>query len=269
MNTSLRLLSAAGLGAGLMYLFDPDSGKKRRSLIGNKVTHATRVAGEVTGKTRRDLRNHLLGACAQAESLFRTEEVADPTLEARVRSKLGRVVSHPRAIEVEADNGLVILAGPILAREEHPLLDSVTTIQGVTDIENRLELHEEPGDIPALQGRRLRPRERLGVRKNWSPTSRLLATCAGGALALYGTKRRGVFGSVIGSVGLGIVMRALINVETSAHVGVDGGRAVIDSQKTIHIDAPVGEGFNCWSPPERVSEIMSHVHELRCPTLTR
>ena len=110
MNTGLKLLSAAGVGAGLMYLFDPDRGKRRRALIGNKMTHTARVAGEV--------------------------------------------------------------------------------------------------------------------------------------------------------------LRALANVGARTPAGLDA-EPVIDSQKTIHVDAPVDESFNCWSPPERVSDVISHFHELRCPTFTR
>jgi hypothetical protein len=82
MNKGLRLISAAGMGAGLMYLLDPARGKRRRALIANKVTHAARVTSEVTGKTRRDLRNHLLGAIAEIESLFQTREVSDDVLQA-------------------------------------------------------------------------------------------------------------------------------------------------------------------------------------------
>jgi hypothetical protein len=268
MNTGLKLLTAAGAGAGLMYLFDPDRGKRRRALIGNKMTHAAKVAGEIKGKTQRDLRNHVRGACARAESLFRTREVSDAALAARVRSKLGRVVSHPSAIAVKTDDGRVILTGPILASEEHPLLNSITSIRGVKNIENCLELHEQAGDIPALQGGRPRQRERFGMLTgNWSPTTRLIATATGGALALYGAKRRGGFGSAIASFGLGFVIRALTNVETTAHIGVAGEHPVRDGKEAINIDA--GEGFDYWSPPERASDIPSHVHELKCSTLTR
>jgi len=123
------------------------------------------------------VRNHLLGICSEVESLFRPVDVTDQVLEARVRSKLGRVVSHPRAIEVKALEGEVILTGPILSNEEHPLLDAVAGIQGVKNIQNCLELHEEAGEIPALQGGRPRQGERFGILKtNWSPTSKLLAT---------------------------------------------------------------------------------------------
>src|SRR5512141_3002943 len=100
MNKGLRLMSAAGAGAALMYLFDPDRGKRRRALARNEMTHAAKVAGDMTGKIRRDVRNHVLGVLAEAESLFRKNgALSDDVLEARVRSKLGRVVSHPSAIE--------------------------------------------------------------------------------------------------------------------------------------------------------------------------
>jgi hypothetical protein len=72
MKKGLSLLGAAGVGAGLMYLFDPHRGNKRRALIANKVTHAKKVVGEVADKTGRDVRNHLLGAISEVQSVFRT-----------------------------------------------------------------------------------------------------------------------------------------------------------------------------------------------------
>ena len=264
MNKGLRLLGAAGAGAGLMYLFDPDRGKRRRAWVGNKTTHVVKVAGDVTGKTGRDVRNHLQGAMAQIGSLFQSNDVSDDVLQARVRTKLGRIVSHPSAIEVKADNGLVLLAGPILAKEEHYLLEGVSRVRGVKTIQNLLEAHEEAGDIPALQGGRERQPERFGVMKeNWSPTTRLVATAVGGALALYGAKRLGVLGSALGSLGLGVITRAITNIETGALVGLDSERKAIEIQKTINIDSPVERVFDYWSHPENFPEFMSHVREVR------
>lgn len=264
MNKGLRLMSAAGLGAGLMYLFDPDRGKRRRALVANKVTHAARVAGDQTGKTGRDLRNHLQGVVATIESLFQTTEDSDDVLQARVRSKLGRVVSHPSAIEVKALNGLIILSGPILAKEVHPLLDTVIRIHGVKNIENRLEAHEQAGDISALQGGRPRRGQGFGpLKTNWSPTTRLVASAAGSALLVYGAKRRGVAGTMMSSVGLGILTRALTNFETRRFLGIDGVRKVIEIQKTINIEAPVDRVFTYCSHPENFPDFMTHVLEVR------
>lgn len=264
MNRAIGLLSAAGIGAGMMYLFDPDRGKRRRALVRNKAEHASKIATAAAGKTQRDVRNHLLGAFADLESLFRSEEVSDDVLEARVRSKLGRIVSHPHAIEVKAVEGVVILTGPILADEVHPLLDTVIVVNGVTNIDNRLEIHECAGEVPALQGGRKRQGERVGPFKTtWSPTTRLLAAATGGALTIYGLKRRGVVGSTLSSLGTAVVTRALTNLEARRLVGLDGTVRGIDVEKTININASVDRVFTYWSHPENFPEFMCHVREVR------
>jgi uncharacterized membrane protein len=71
-------------------------------------------------------------------------------------------------------------------------------------MENRLEVHPEAGDVPALQGgRHGRPAP------NGSPTARLMTGTAGGALAAYGAKRRDAMGAALGIVGLGLLARGL------------------------------------------------------------
>ena len=70
----------------------------------------------------------------------------------RVLSKPGRVVSHPRAIQVTTDQGRVTLSGLILADEVDELLSCVSSVRGVAIIENQLEVHERAGDVPGLQG---------------------------------------------------------------------------------------------------------------------
>jgi hypothetical protein len=157
MKKGLALMSAAGLGAGLMYFLDPDRGKRRRALLRNKAVHMKHIAGDTAVKTERDLRNRLRGAVAQLESLWvNNGPVSNDVLEARVRSKLGHVVSHPHAIAVKASGGVIMLTGEIFADEVHPLLDAVIATRGVKNIENHLEAHEQAGDISALQGGRAR-----------------------------------------------------------------------------------------------------------------
>ena len=265
MRKSLALMSAAGAGAGLMYFFDPDRGKRRRALLRNQAVHIKKIAGDAAGKTGRDVRNHLHGAVSELESLFVEKgAVSNDVLQARVRSKLGRVVSHPSAIEVKAVDGLIILTGQILVDEVHPLLDSIISIRGVKNIENHLEAHDQAGDISALQGGRVRSGEGFGpLKTNWSPTTRLLVGGVGGTLALYGAKRHDVAGTLMSSLGVAVLTRALTNFETKRLLGIDGERNVIEIQKTINIDAPVDRVFTYWSHPENFSEFMSHVQEVR------
>lgn len=233
MKKAAGLISAATIGASLMYLFDPDRGGRRRGEIRNKVRHINHIATDAAGKTGRDLQNHIIGVVSEMQSLLRREKVSDDVLEARIRSKLGRIVSHPHAIEVKAIEGLVILRGPILTAEVHPLLNAVAVIRGVRNIENHLELHETPDDVPALQGGKRRMGERFGPFKTtWSPTTRLIAGIAGGALTIYGGKRRDAVGSFMGSVGLGVLARAFTNLEARQLVGMNGRVKEIEITKT-------------------------------------
>ena len=239
MNRTVALIGAGGIGAGFMYLFDPDRGKRRRAEIRNKARHINRIAIDAAGKTQRDLRNRLLGVRAEIGSLVCSDEVADDVLKARIRSKLGRLVSHPHAIEVKVVDGRAILTGPILAAEVVPLFEGISSIGGLKSVENLLELHQN-ADTPALQGGKRRIPERFGPFKTrWSPTTRLVAGIAGGTLTIYGGKRRGVLGSAMSAVGVGMLARALTNSETRRLVGMDVNVKGNDIEKTITIDAPV------------------------------
>jgi osmotically-inducible protein OsmY len=62
-----------------------------------------------------------------------------------------------------------MLSGAALANELDELLSTVRGVRGVEDVENQLQVHETPGDVPSLQGAR-GPRgkaERGGDR--WEP----------------------------------------------------------------------------------------------------
>ena len=58
------LIAAVGLGSGLMYVFDPVLGKRRRALIrdrANRVKRMSRRLAESVGRTARDLANRTHG----------------------------------------------------------------------------------------------------------------------------------------------------------------------------------------------------------------
>jgi hypothetical protein len=204
MNKGVTLAIGLAAGARLMYLLDPDRGKRRRALLRDKVKHGVHKASDAIETAAFDLSHRASGLVAETRSRLRKEEVSDPVLVDRVRSKIGRVVSHPRAIEVTADQGRVTLSGPILAGEVNDLLSTVAAVRGVASVENRLEVHQEAGDVPALQGeRRGRPAA------HGSPTARLMTGTAGGALAAYGAKRGDAMGAALGVVGLGLLARGL------------------------------------------------------------
>lgn len=141
-----------GVGAALMYLFDPERGNRRRALLRDKVFHVAHSTGEKVDVKSRDAANRLHGLLARTKSLVTRERVPDTLLAERVRSRIGHVVSHPGSIEVTVQDGRVTLVGPALTREVDPLLCEVERVRGVAGVENKLELHEEPGSVPGLQG---------------------------------------------------------------------------------------------------------------------
>jgi uncharacterized membrane protein len=258
------LITGVGLGAGLSYWFDPDRGKRRRARVRDKVAHGFNVASDAIGKTSRDIENRASGALAGLGSLLRCEEVTDDVLVARVRSKLGRFVSHPKAIEVTAADGHVTLTGPILAREVDSLLSCVSSIPGVKEVEDRLEAREQAGSVSALQGEQARSGERCELMQaNWSPTARLFVGAAGGALMTYGARRKDILGVLSGACGSGLLARALTNIEVARLFGVGTGRRAVEIQKAINIAAPVEEVFDFWLRHENFPTFMSNVREVR------
>ena len=209
MNKGLTFGTGLGLGTGLMYLLDPDRGRRRRALLRDKCMWAARKTGEGIKVTARDLRNRTQGITHLHSS---SEPVDDRKLAERVRSKLGRVVSHPGAIQVDAQNGAVTLSGPILVEEMPELLACVNRVNGVNQVINNLEAHEQADNHPALQG----GRERQGAhfeffQENWSPAARVLAGAAGASLAAYGGTRRDALGAGLGTAGLLLLTRGITN----------------------------------------------------------
>ncbi|HEX9422648.1 MAG TPA: BON domain-containing protein [Pyrinomonadaceae bacterium] len=225
MNKGLAFGAGLGIGTGLMYLLDPDRGKRRRALLRDKLASATRKAGEGIEITARDFSNRAQGIAANIQSRLSSAETDDAVLVDRVRSKLGRIVSHPGAIEVASENGNVSLSGPILEAEVDNLLTCVKQIQGVNGVANNLEVHKEAGNHPALHG----GRERQGyqfefLQENWSPAARLLAGVAGASLAVYGGTRRDALGAGLGAAGLLLLTRGITNTEFKRLARLDDGR---------------------------------------------
>lgn len=141
----LGLGIGAGAGMGLMFLLDPVRGKRRRGLALDKTAAAARSVFRGFGKTARDLEHRAHGLAVETRSKMRHEPVIDDVLVARIRSKLGRLISHPHEIEVSASAGVVRLAGRVHLREVIELLSGVSKIDGVSRIDNHLEVYTDSG----------------------------------------------------------------------------------------------------------------------------
>lgn len=173
----------AGLGAGLMYLLDPEGGPRRRAAARDKASRAYQVSSQAVGKSGRDLAGRSRGLISTAGSRLRGDGAEDRVLEERLRSRLGRWVTHPHAIEVEVKEGRVVLRGQLLGSEIDGLLVKVAKAKGVRSVENQLEVYESTENVPAFQNGA--HRRRLSI----PPKAGLIAGTAGGALAVAGLVR--------------------------------------------------------------------------------
>jgi osmotically-inducible protein OsmY len=73
---------------------------------------------------------------ARVRGILRRRPVDDGRLLERVRAKLGRVVSHPHAVTVDATGGRVRLRGSVLESEVSRLMRAVSRVPGVKAVVN-------------------------------------------------------------------------------------------------------------------------------------
>lgn len=138
---ALGAVTLVGLGAGLMFFLDPRSGNRRRAAVRDQTRHGYRVTADYLNQSCTDAANRTRGILALASRRARKAEVpTDDVLLARVKSRIGHLVSDPGAIEVKADHGLVYLAGKIGVRDARKVIKTVASIPGVSALENHLAI---------------------------------------------------------------------------------------------------------------------------------
>lgn len=189
------MLNGLGLGLAAMYFFDPARGRYRQSLVRGQLNRCLNNAEHFIGVGWRDLRNRSAGLMAEMQHTG-NQDTDDQTLESRVRSKLGRIVSHPRAIEVTAQNGNVCLSGPILASEAEAAVQCAEQVPGVHSVECRLDCQESSEGISNLPGRRS-----TGT-LNMTPATQLLLASAATAIIGLTCARRAPLTFLVGSAAM-------------------------------------------------------------------
>ena len=178
MNTR-EILVGAGVGAALAFMLDPQGGGRRRALVRNKMVRASRKTRDGLDAVTRDMANRTRGIAAATRGRLTDRDVNDDVLVERVRAKLGRAASHPRAIDVKAADGEVTLYGPILSGEVDDVLSVVSSVRGVRTVVNELEPHDSPEGIPSLQGQGRVAGPSLDIlQRNWAPATQALVGMA-------------------------------------------------------------------------------------------
>jgi uncharacterized membrane protein len=263
MTSRRSLVAGIGVGAAVTYFLDPDRGARRRARVRDMVAHAASLTRRAVGATSRDALHRTYGTAASLRSFVRREPVDDQVLADRVRAKLGRLVSHPHAVGVMASDGVVRLRGHILDREAAPLVRAIRLVRGVGDVIDQLERHEQAAHVPSLQGGRAPAGDRLDLlQTNWAPATRALVGGTGATLMTAGALRRGVPGAAAVLIGTALLARAATNLPMNRLTGVAARRRAADVQKTITINASVGEVYAFWSLYENFPRFMSRVRDV-------
>jgi uncharacterized membrane protein len=256
----------AGVGAGVTvaYFLDPTSGPRRRAGVRDTFAHSAVITRRAIGATSRDVAHRAQGTAASLRRLIDSRAPDDAIVVERVRAQLGRLLSHPRAVDVFARDGVVTLAGPVLKRECETLLRKIRAVRGVTDVIDALDVHEQAGNVPSLQGGTAPAGNRVDLfQDNWAPATRTMVGAAGVALTISGLSSRRAPGAIAQVIGLGLIARAVTNLPARRLLGIGAGRRAVDVQKTIHVDAPVGEVFAFWSEYANFPRFMSRVLDVR------
>ena len=221
-------LQGIALGAGIMYLFDPERGTRRRNLLRDQTTHQLNVKKKSLKVMQRDFKNRSQGVIHNLQGRFQTETAEDVILVERVRSAMGRCCSHTHGIQVSVNNGEVTLDGPVMANEITELVGTVRNVRGVTRVINNLEMHNSAEGVAGLQGGSLKT-----TTSRLSPGECLVAVCAGTVLSIYGLGRRGVFGWLSGVAGITLIAKGFSDTEHR----VDGATSTPSGQGT-HTEIP-------------------------------
>jgi len=263
MSTLKSFAGGSLLGATLMYFFDPVRGRRRRARILEAVHHAERRELELFGRAARDAKHRVHGLTERVRHRP-SPDVPDQVIVERVRSRLGRVCSHPRAIDVVVADGKVLLRGAIFAHEAPKAMAVARSTPGVRVVVDRLERHATAGRIPSLQGEgRVTQKAKATRSHSWNPMVQVSATGGGLLMMLYGTLlRHGLVGTLLNVGGLALALRGTLNRPLKEVLGLGDNRRSVLVNKSITVHAPIHLVFDLWSRLDNFPLFMAHVREV-------
>lgn len=209
MGKIISLIEGLSIGALAMYFYDPDRGNSRRAVVRDKVQSLYNAKLEAKDIMIKDTMNRVKGLAYKTKAKLSFHTPGDEQLLEQIRSKIGHAVSHDGALTIDVNQGKVRVSGPILADEQDALITCIWEVPGVEMIEHKLDVFEDAGNIPALQGE-----QRKTTCDDWTPTVAMAMCVAGGLLALFGVSRRGVVGKTVAAAGLGLIAKGFGDVET-------------------------------------------------------
>jgi gas vesicle protein len=130
---ALTAVSFLALGAGAMYIVDPQKGRARRAWISDKVHSIIRRSGNTAYSKGRHWANRAYGVAAEARGA--ANDLVD-----RVYQTISGILHDPKVVKVMADaNGTITLIGKVLHDQIDRIVAAVDALPGVNQVINRLE----------------------------------------------------------------------------------------------------------------------------------
>jgi len=226
LERTFMLLTGVGVGVGLMYLLDPSLGRRRREVIRDKMASAAHQAGESVTGAWEDVSHRAQGLMHETKGM-----VSDAASAVSSKaSELGSKVSSGASALSSKVTGM-------FGGDSEGNRGSRANMAGGSDMS---DIGHEP----------------------WSPTTRMLVGTAGGALVAYGMTQRFPVACALGTVGLGLVARAVTNFEMEKYVGLGGGEPR-EVHKSIAINGPIERVFPFFARYDTFPRFMSHIREVR------
>jgi len=180
----------------------------------------------------------------------------DRVLEERIRSRMGRIVTHAHRIHVASANGVVTLWGTATAGEIRKLIHAVEAMAGVTEVLNHIEPQEAQtaaAELNALQ------QARYEISLSWSPATRMIAGTAGAAAAAYGWKRKDRLGLSLSLLGAGLAVASTLKRNVHSMLAFSDDSPGFELEETIRVNAPISDLYDFWANPENYPKVFSHI----------
>src|SRR5262245_45715053 len=138
----MRSIGAFVVGAGLAYMFDPQSGKRRRHALRDRSVAVVRRVGRRSVRKTKYVARHVEGVAAQAaDAVSRQEEdVDDATAKDRILSQAFREIGVTTGdVAVDVSDGIATLRGTLGSVDlVHDLVERVRAVPGVRTVTPRL-----------------------------------------------------------------------------------------------------------------------------------
>jgi osmotically-inducible protein OsmY len=144
----MQLLALGALvGAAIAYLFDPQSGRRRRAMLRDRSAAFVRQGGQKTARAGRAAAAEAYGVSQKVQHVKEEpKEFDDATLAQKVQSEIFRDADIPKGqINVNAEDGIVVLRGEVKRPEMiEELVEKTRKVQGVREVQNLLHLPGTP-----------------------------------------------------------------------------------------------------------------------------